>query len=91
MQGDKFTATVRNAIGAAQTAALSADHQKLIGEHILAALLKDDNMIVKTLISNAGGDSAALGKRLDANLANCLLYTSPSPRDRTRSRMPSSA
>ena len=24
-------------------------------------------------------------------LNNCLLYTSPSPRDRTRSRMPSSA
>ena len=24
-------------------------------------------------------------------LASCLLYTSPSPRDRTRSRMPSSA
>ena len=26
-----------------------------------------------------------------ANIGNCLLYTSPSPRDRTRSRMPSSA
>ena len=26
-----------------------------------------------------------------AKLSNCLLYTSPSPRDRTRSRMPSSA
>ena len=25
------------------------------------------------------------------NIYNCLLYTSPSPRDRTRSRMPSSA
>ena len=25
------------------------------------------------------------------NLLSCLLYTSPSPRDRTRSRMPSSA
>ena len=25
------------------------------------------------------------------NYNNCLLYTSPSPRDRTRSRMPSSA
>ena len=25
------------------------------------------------------------------NLEDCLLYTSPSPRDRTRSRMPSSA
>ena len=26
-----------------------------------------------------------------SQLHNCLLYTSPSPRDRTRSRMPSSA
>ena len=26
-----------------------------------------------------------------ANYEDCLLYTSPSPRDRTRSRMPSSA
>ena len=26
-----------------------------------------------------------------AEYADCLLYTSPSPRDRTRSRMPSSA
>ena len=26
-----------------------------------------------------------------AGLLDCLLYTSPSPRDRTRSRMPSSA
>ena len=28
---------------------------------------------------------------IDGNLLSCLLYTSPSPRDRTRSRMPSSA
>ena len=27
----------------------------------------------------------------DAEIKDCLLYTSPSPRDRTRSRMPSSA
>ena len=32
----------------------------------------------------------ALGNKMDANNP-CLLYTSPSPRDRTRSRMPSSA
>ena len=34
------------------------------------------------------------GMERDAELADleaCLLYTSPSPRDRTRSRMPSSA
>mgnify|MGYP003381363426 CR=1 FL=1 len=29
--------------------------------------------------------------RCDARINTCLLYTSPSPRDRTRSRMPSSA
>ena len=36
-----------------------------------------------------------VGSRMNAediqNLWDCLLYTSPSPRDRTRSRMPSSA
>ena len=31
------------------------------------------------------------GFRYDAHPMGCLLYTSPSPRDRTRSRMPSSA
>ena len=30
-------------------------------------------------------------QKFDAGKYTCLLYTSPSPRDRTRSRMPSSA
>jgi len=34
---------------------------------------------------------AVLRAAQDAPSGNCLLYTSPSPRDRTRSRMPSSA
>ena len=33
----------------------------------------------------------SLAEIADAQAAICLLYTSPSPRDRTRSRMPSSA
>ena len=33
----------------------------------------------------------AVGSTLGASGKCCLLYTSPSPRDRTRSRMPSSA
>ena len=33
----------------------------------------------------------SLGDGLIAQSKDCLLYTSPSPRDRTRSRMPSSA
>ena len=35
--------------------------------------------------------AAAYSTALKAPGAPCLLYTSPSPRDRTRSRMPSSA
>ena len=42
-----------------------------------------------------GADAAARTKNIRigqaANVITCLLYTSPSPRDRTRSRMPSSA
>ena len=75
MQSDKFTAIVRNAIGAAQTTALSANHQKLTGEHILAALLKDDNMTVTMLISKAGGDAGAVSKAVDAALAKLAQIT----------------
>ena len=38
----------------------------------------------------AGGDRVAVDEDGDRG-ERCLLYTSPSPRDRTRSRMPSSA
>ena len=37
-----------------------------------------------------GYDSAGVAL-LNGDMNICLLYTSPSPRDRTRSRMPSSA
>ena len=40
----------------------------------------------------AAGAQGELPPRLFLKMVNtCLLYTSPSPRDRTRSRMPSSA
>ena len=47
-------------------------------------------------VSLDGTQLTAIGKTLSARETNgesigCLLYTSPSPRDRTRSRMPSSA
>ncbi len=68
MQVDKFTALLRNAIGTAQSAALAANHQKLTAEHLLAALLEDENMTVKMLLAKAGGDSVSLA----ASLKNAL-------------------
>ena len=41
------------------------------------------------LIQATSGEGKVLG--YDIRHQGCLLYTSPSPRDRTRSRMPSSA
>ena len=53
---------------------------------------------LRTLVISGNHDSperVAFGGRLmtksGVHLCPCLLYTSPSPRDRTRSRMPSSA
>ena len=45
---------------------------------------------VMNIINIAQGDLVILGGYI-AYTMYCLLYTSPSPRDRTRSRMPSSA
>ena len=39
----------------------------------------------------AVGGTATAGRLTMSQDSSCLLYTSPSPRDRTRSRMPSSA
>ena len=54
---------------------------------VLAAELGDDGLHKQSWIRDTFKDL-----REDLDEANsCLLYTSPSPRDRTRSRMPSSA
>ena len=56
-------------------------HEAYLREHIpLAAFMQ-------VSVLEIGADAVAVS----APLEPCLLYTSPSPRDRTRSRMPSSA
>ena len=56
----------------------------------------DSGMIPWLLVAELIGESdKSLSQLIDARMeafpCSCLLYTSPSPRDRTRSRMPSSA
>ena len=55
--------------------------------HELAAVYLD--VKYAALLSSPSGDD--MTKYSLARAQGCLLYTSPSPRDRTRSRMPSSA
>ena len=76
----------------------------LVGMMILVGILKHTGLFTYLAIRSAqlargspgrvlvylGLVTAVLSAFLD-NVTTCLLYTSPSPRDRTRSRMPSSA
>ena len=48
-------------------------------------------VIRKVVWWQSGGVEIGFGQHIDGLAVICLLYTSPSPRDRTRSRMPSSA
>ena len=56
---------------------------------------KDNNQVENSQGTESAKDDQAaadeVAKLIDAIYVHCLLYTSPSPRDRTRSRMPSSA
>ena len=64
----------------------SEDKQDLKSKDLLDKLRADTQYEV--LVRNVDPDIAA---EISERFHGCLLYTSPSPRDRTRSRMPSSA
>ena len=53
--------------------------------------LRNSIMELRNKIERLEQDNQRLIINSSAKKNNCLLYTSPSPRDRTRSRMPSSA
>ena len=63
-----------------------------IGLAIAEAFLAQGDRVAVTSRSGGGPEGAlAIVCDITDQAAVCLLYTSPSPRDRTRSRMPSSA
>jgi len=80
---------------------MSRDTQEEILERMAEAVVHFDEEHVEALCAealDAGIDpndailgGLARGMQKVGELYDCLLYTSPSPRDRTRSRMPSSA
>ena len=59
------------------------------GKTTLIERVKDECLLKKMVVAPTG--VAALNIGGSTINSACLLYTSPSPRDRTRSRMPSSA
>ena len=61
-----------------------------IGRMVVRSIVESKNKNLKINHINNRSNSETTSKLIKYD-SICLLYTSPSPRDRTRSRMPSSA
>jgi len=62
----KFTERARGFVQAAQTIALRENHQRLFPEHILKALMDDDQGLASNLIQRSGGAPARVVEALEA-------------------------
>ena len=69
MNLEKFTDRARSTVQAAQTLALRAGHQRIVPEHLLKALLDDEQGLAVNLIRAAGGDPRAAKAGVEAALA----------------------
>jgi ATP-dependent Clp protease ATP-binding subunit ClpB len=56
MDLEKFTERSRGFLNAAQTIAMRESHQRLAPEHLLQALMDDDQGLASNLIKRAGGE-----------------------------------
>ncbi|KQM61565.1 MULTISPECIES: ATP-dependent chaperone ClpB [unclassified Sphingomonas] len=69
MNLEKFTDRAKGFLQAAQTVAIRNSHQRISPEHILKALLDDDQGMASGLINAAGGDARRANAETDAALA----------------------
>jgi ATP-dependent Clp protease ATP-binding subunit ClpB len=69
MNIEKFTERSRGFLQAAQTIAIREFHQRITPEHLLKALLDDDEGAAAGLIRAAGGDAAAVKAAVEAEIA----------------------
>ena len=69
MNLDKFTERSRGFIQAAQTIAMRESHQRLTPEHLLKALMDDEEGLASNLIMRAGGDPKAVTTAVNDSLA----------------------
>jgi ATP-dependent Clp protease ATP-binding subunit ClpB len=69
MNANRFTEKLQEALGRAQNAALTSHHQAVDVEHLLAALLEDDEGLASSILALSGVDRAALKLKVDSELA----------------------
>ena len=69
MRYDKFTTQLQEALSGAQSLAVGQDHQFIEPQHLLAALLAQEDGGAGALIARAGGNVAALRRSLQQAIA----------------------
>ena len=65
MNMEKFTERSRGFIQAAQTIAMREGHQQVVPEHLLKALMDDDQGLASNLIQRAGGEAKRVTEAVD--------------------------
>ncbi|HEY6916233.1 MAG TPA: AAA family ATPase, partial [Allosphingosinicella sp.] len=69
MNLEKFTERARGFLQAAQTVAVRLNHQRIAPEHLLKALIEDDQGMASGLIARAGGSAEVAARKVDEALA----------------------
>ncbi|WRH76725.1 MAG: ATP-dependent chaperone ClpB [Sphingobium sp.] len=75
MNLEKFTDRAKGFLQSAQTVAIRMSHQRIGPEHLLKALLEDEQGMASGLIRAAGGDAATALRETDAALAKVPAVT----------------
>ena len=69
MNLEKFTERSRGFIQAAQTIAMRENHQRVLPDHLLKALMDDDQGLASNLIRKAGGSPERVNEAINAAIA----------------------
>ncbi len=69
MATERLTEKAQQALSRAQEKALAAHHQAVDAEHLLAALLEDQEGLARSVVQLCGADPAELARRVDRELA----------------------
>ena len=68
MNANRFTEKLQEALGRAQSAAVSAHHQAVDAEHLAVAMFEDDQGLAASILKLAGADVAAVRQKLAEEL-----------------------
>ncbi len=75
MNLEKFTERAKGFLQSAQTVSIRMNHQRIGSEHLLKALLEDEQGMCAGLIAAAGGDAATARREVDSALARVPAVT----------------